>query len=158
MMARLMSRWSALRRATAAVVLVLACAASDAAAQNVASASIQGKVTDESGAGIPGATITVTGPALQVPHTTVSDADGTYRVVDLPVGSYRAAYELSGFQSYIRDELRLSVGFVARVDVVLKVGAIAETVTVSGASPVVDVVNTTSSTNFPRETLESMPR
>ena len=89
-------------RLTLAVVLALLYSA-DASAQNVASASIQGKVTDESGAAIPGATITVTGPALQVPHTAVSDADGTYRVLDLPVGSYRATYELSGFQSYIRD-------------------------------------------------------
>jgi hypothetical protein len=157
-MSRLTSLWSVVYRATLAVVFVLLCSAAHAAAQNVASASIVGKVTDESGAGIPGATITVTGSALQVPHSAVSDPDGTYRVVDLPVGTYRASYELSGFQSYIRDELRLSVGFVAKVDVILKVGAIAETVTVSGASPVVDVVNTTSSTNFPRETLESMPR
>src|SRR6185436_701803 len=113
----------------------------------------------ESAAPMPGVTVNVTGPALQVPQiSVVTDGDGNYRIENLPVGVYRVAYELTGFQSYIREELRLTVGFAGRVDVVLKVGALEESITVSGQSPVVDTVSTTSSTTFQRELLESTPR
>ncbi len=131
---------------------------SNALAQDAASASIQGKVTDESGAVLPGATITVTGPSLQGPQVAVSDAEGSYRVPNLPVGTYRVTYELQGMQTFVRDQLRLSLGFVARVDAVLTIGTLSESVTVSGSSPVVDVVNTTSSTTFQRELLETLPK
>src|SRR5207247_6702848 len=65
-----------------------------------------------------------------------------YRFGELRVGVYRVVAELAGFQSVIRENVELSVGFVARIDITLKVGSVAETVTVSGASPVVDVTTT----------------
>lgn len=138
--------------------LALSFAAASTSAQDAASATVQGRVTDESGGAIPGVTISVTSPALQVPQSTVTDAGGNYRVVNLPVGAYRVTYELTGFQTSVREDLRLSVGFVAKVDIVLKIGSLNETVTVSGESPVVDVANTSASTNFPVETLESLPK
>ena len=141
-----------------AVMLVLAFNVDHVSAET-SLASLQGKVTDESAAPMPGVTVTVTGPSLQVPQiAVVSDGDGSYRIENLPVGVYRVAYELAGFQSYIREDLRLTVGFAGRVDVVMKVGALEESITVSGQSPVVDTVNTTSSTTFQRELLESTPR
>jgi len=141
------------------VMLVLAFSVSMASAQNTSLASLQGTVTDESAAPMPGVTVNVTGPALQVPQiSVVTDGDGSYRIENLPVGVYRVAYELTGFQSYIREDLRLTVGFAGRVDVVMKVGALEESITVSGQSPVVDTVSTTSSTTFQRELLESTPR
>src|SRR5262245_21597664 len=88
-----------------------------ARAQSVASGAIQGYVTDESGAAMPGVTVTVTSPALQVPSIAVTtEADGAYRVPDLPAGVYQVTFELSGFQKFVRSELQLAVGFVAKVD------------------------------------------
>jgi hypothetical protein len=121
--------------------------------------AIQGTVTDESGGKLPGVTATLTSPAIQVKQMiSVTDADGSYTFSELPVGVYRVAYELSGFTTLVRDDFRLPVGFVARVDVVLKVGALAETVTVSGQAPVIDVTSTSTTVNFTSETLNEIPR
>src|SRR4029077_9060342 len=124
-----------------------------------ASGVISGTVTDESGATLPGVTATLTSPALQVRQVVVvSDAQGNYRFGELPVGTYRVSYELQGFTSFIRDELRLPIGFAARVDAVLKVGTVAETVTVSGQAPVIDVTSTSTAVSFTKETLNEIPR
>jgi hypothetical protein len=121
-------------------------------------AGIIGQLTDESGAVLPGVSVTATGPALQVPSvTTVTNENGEYRLTPLPIGSYNVQYELSGFQTLRREGVRLTQGFVAKIDIVLKVGILAETVTVSGASPVVDVTSTKASTQLTRETLEAIP-
>ena len=121
-------------------------------------ASIVGQVTDETGAVIPGVTVTVTSPALQVPEmTTVTDSKGEYRLTLLPIGTYSVKYEVSGFQTLERREVRLTVGFVAPIDAVLKISTLAESVTVSGVSPVVDVASVTPRTEFRRETLEELP-
>ena len=79
------------------------------------------------------------------------------RLTPLPIGTYAVTYELSGFVSNRREDIRLTVGFTARVDVVLGVGAVQETVTVSGSAPLVDVASTTTTTQLTRETLELLP-
>ena len=123
-----------------------------------AGSTIHGTVTDESGAAVPGVTVTLTSPALQVPQmVAVSEADGSYRFVELPAGLYRITYELAGFKTFIIDEYRLAVGFVARADARMAVGGLEESVTVTGASPVVDMTSTTTSVNLTKETLESTP-
>ena len=87
--------------------------------------------------------MTVTSPALQVPQKTeTTDAGGHYRFIDLPRGTYQIRFDLSGFQLLVRQGLELSAGFAARVNVSLNIGALEETVTVSGASPVVDLTTT----------------
>jgi hypothetical protein len=121
-------------------------------------AGIVGQVTDESGAVLPGVTVTATSPALQVPsQIDVTNARGEYRLMPLPIGSYELTYELPGFQSMRREGIRLTVEFVAKVDIVLKVGSVAETITVSGAAPVVDVASTGASTRLTTETLQLIP-
>ena len=121
-------------------------------------AGIIGQVTDESGAVLPGVTVTATSPALQLPQVTgITNERGEYRLSPLPVGSYSVEYALSGFQSLRRDGLRLTVGFTAKLDIVLKVGTLAETVTVSGAAPVVDTASTSSATQLVKEALELIP-
>jgi hypothetical protein len=128
-------------------------------AQSVSSGAIQGTVKDDSNAVLPGVTMTLTSPSLQVPQIVqVSDASGGYKFVDLPAGTYALKAELPGFATIVRDGLRLTVGFIASVDFVLKVGAMQETVTVSGQSPVVDVTSTSASVAFTKETLEAVPR
>src|SRR4029453_10783094 len=122
-------------------------------------ASIIGVVTDESGAILPGVTVTATSPSLQVQQLAdVTNERGEYRLSPLPIGTYQVDYTLAGFQGMRREGIRLTVGFVAKLDTVLKVGSLEETVTVSGVSPLVDVNSTgTSRTSFTRETLEVNP-
>jgi hypothetical protein len=123
------------------------------------SAVINGHIQDESGGTLPGVTATLTSPALQVRQiVTVSDADGNYRFGELPVGVYTIKFELAGFTTFIRNELRLPVGFVARVDVIMKIGNLEESVTVTGGSPVIDVMTTTTSVTLNAETLNEIPR
>jgi len=149
--------WFRFRQVLAAALVVYVGIAS-ARAQSVGVGTIQGRLSDESGAILPGATVTITSPALQLPQLTdVTRFDGSYRFTDVPIGTYRIKYELSGFQTVVRDEVRLNAGFVARIDIVLKVGAVAETITVSGQTPVIDVATTAGITSFTKETLETAP-
>ena len=121
-------------------------------------ATVFGQVTDESGAVLPGATVTVSSPALQVKQVVqVTNASGEYRVTPLPLGTYSIEFTLTGFQTMRREGLQLTAGFVARVDVALKVGAVEESVTVSGISPVVDVKTTSLGTQVTRDLLEAVP-
>src|SRR5947209_6364828 len=121
-------------------------------------AGIVGSVRDESGAVLPGVTVTVTGPALQVPSVVaVTDHRGDYRITPLPIGTYTIQYTLQGFEVARHEGVRLTVGFTAKIDVAMKVGALEETVTVSGSSPVVDTRSTTATTQLTRETIELLP-
>jgi Carboxypeptidase regulatory-like domain/TonB dependent receptor-like, beta-barrel len=139
-----------------AVVLVVVMSAVPVGAQT--GSTIHGTVTDASGAALPGVVVTLTSPALQVGQdTTVTGPDGTYRFGDLPTGVYRVTFELAGFKTFVRNELRLPIGFIARVDVGMEIGGIEESVTVSGAAPVVDLTSTTTSVNLTRDTLETIP-
>ena len=142
-----------------ALVLSVASGVPAAWAQGVSSSTIHGTVADESGATLPGVTVALTSPQLQAQaRATVTEADGTYRFAELPAGTYRLAFELSGFRSFVRDELRITIGFTARVDAAMEIGAIAESVTVSGQSPVVDLTTTATRATFTTEVLETIPR
>lgn len=149
------------RYAVSFLVVTVACilaAATPAWAQTGSLSTIHGTVSDESGAALPGVTVTITSPAMQVGQATkVTEPDGTYRFGDLPVGTYKMTFELAGFKTLVRDEVRLPVGFVARIDTTLGIGGIEETVTVSGQSPVVDQTTTTTSVNLTRDALETVP-
>lgn len=117
-------------------------------------ASLTGTVTTQ-GAPLPGATITITSPALQGERTTVSGPNGDYNFAALPPGMYHVTFELEGLQKVTRTaELRL--GETARADAELKVAAVAEAITVTAAAP--SVLETPQvSTNFTREQVESLP-
>ena len=121
-------------------------------------ASIIGQVTDESSSALPGVTVTATSPVLQVPSiTTQTNELGEYRLSPLPIGTYEVVYELSGFGQIRRTEVRLTQGFTAKLDVQMKVGAVQESVTVTGASPIVDTTSTATRTQLTKESLELVP-
>jgi hypothetical protein len=121
-------------------------------------ASIYGTVTDESGAVLPGVTVVVSSPALQGgSRTTVAEGNGEYRVTPLPIGIYDIEYTLEGFRTVSRKDIRVTVGFAARVDVAMSVGSLEERITVTGASPVVDVTQTAAATVLTLEALETTP-
>lgn len=150
---------AAVARACAALFALCVAAPTPSHAQSAISSTIHGLVTDETGAALPGVTVTLTSPAIQVPQMVeVTGAEGAYRFVELPAGVYRLEYALEGFSGVVREDLRLTVGFVARVDVPLKVGAMAETLTVRGGSPVVDLTKTTTAVNLTKEALDAIPR
>jgi hypothetical protein len=126
--------------------------------QTNAQANIFGVVTDESGGVLPGVAVTATSPSLQVGQVdALTDVAGEYRLSGLPLGTYEITYALDGFQSIKRTNVRLTSGFTARIDIPLKLGSLTETITVSGASPVVDVASSTPRTALTRETLELIP-
>jgi hypothetical protein len=129
-----------------------------AASAQATIAAITGVVTDTSGAILPGVSVVATGPALQVPQMiSVTNERGEYRISPLPVGTYTISYELPGFQPVKREGVRLAVGFVATLDQVMTLGSVAETITVTGASPLVDVTNPATSVDLSSEGLEVLP-
>jgi hypothetical protein len=138
--------------------MMLLSGAANAFAQAVGSAAIRGRVTDETGAGVPGVTVTVSSPSLQLRERTVtSEEDGVFQIRSLPLGIYSVSFDLQGFQKILRQGIQLSAGFEARVDAVLKVSTLQESVTVSGQSPVIDVASTTISSNLTHELLDAIP-
>jgi len=119
--------------------------------------TIQGRVSDSQGAVLPGVTVTATSPALITPQTTVTSETGNYRFPAVPPGSYSVSYELAGFNTLKRDGIAIGLGFTAQVNVELSLATLQETVTVSGASPVIDTSTTRVQQNFKMEQLQSIP-
>jgi hypothetical protein len=119
--------------------------------------SISGTVTDNTGALLPGVTVTATSPALMGTQTAVTNEQGVYRFPALPPGTYALKYQLSGFGTVNREGIIITIGFTASVPVQLSVASLTETVTVTGASPVVDVKNTNVQTNITQEMLKDIP-
>ena len=96
---------------------------------------INGTVTDNTGAVLPGVTVTATSPALIQPQVQVTGADGDYRFIALPPGVYTVDFELAGFQNVKREGVRVVINQTLTVDQQLQVATLQETVTVTGASP-----------------------
>jgi hypothetical protein len=125
--------------------------------QGLTNAGIRGHVADPSGAAVGGATVTASSPALLVAQvTTQTDSSGEYKLPDLPIGTYKVTYQSSGFQQFVRENVVLTAGFTATLDVALKVGNLSETVTVQAESPVVDTTQTTTGTDLNAKTLEDV--
>ena len=150
------SRRAFLRAVVASMFVVMS--AMPVIAQVSALSSIRGTVSDATGAALPGVTVTLTSPALQVAEmVAVTQPDGSYRFGELPPGIYRLKFELTGFNTFVREELRLTVGFEARVDAPLTIGTVQESVTVSGESPVVDLAKTTTAANLSKDQIAMLP-
>lgn len=125
-----------------------------AAAQSV----ISGVVRDTSGAVMPGVTVEAASEVLiEKVRTVVTDENGAYRIVDLRPGVYRVTFSLPGFSNFVRDAMELPANFVATVNAELRVGALEESVTVAGSSPVVDVQTNVKSQVLSRDVLDAVP-
>jgi hypothetical protein len=141
------------RRSVAAllVVLVLPAAA-------LAQAAITGVVRDTSGAVLPGVTVEAASPVLiERTRSVVSDDTGQYRIVDLRPGTYAVTFALPGFNTVKREGIELSGDFVATISAELRVGALEETVTVTGESPIVDVQSARVQTVIDRDVIAAIP-
>ena len=105
----------------------------------LSTAQLSGRVTDESGAVLPGATVTMTQTETGFARSDVTDGNGAYVLSNLPVGPYRLEVSLQGFRTYVQTGIVLQVGASPVISAVLSVGALEESVTVTGAAPLVDV-------------------
>jgi hypothetical protein len=124
----------------------------------VAQASITGVVTDDSGAVLPGVTVEASSPVLiEKVRSVVSDSTGRYRIVDLRPGDYAVTFTLPGFNIVRREGIILQGTFAATVDAKLGVGAVQETLTVTGESPIVDVQNTAAQRSIDKQVIDSIP-
>ena len=141
----------------AVLLLLLALVPAFAAAQGQ-SGSIAGVVKDATGAVLPGVTVEVSSPALiEKTRSAVSDGSGAYKIVDLPPGTYTVTFTLTGFSTVKREGIELTAAFTANVPAEMKVGAVEETITVSGQTPIVDVQNVVQKTTASRQVMDTLP-
>ena len=145
------------RRGVRRGLVMLACVAGIPAAA-YAQASITGVVRDTSGAVLPGVTVEAASPALiEQVRVAVTDGTGRYAIANLRPGAYSVTFTLPGFTTFERDGIQLSGTAIATVDGDLSVGALEETVTVTGEAPTVDVQSTVRQRVLDREVLELLP-
>ncbi|HEV3141115.1 MAG TPA: carboxypeptidase regulatory-like domain-containing protein [Vicinamibacterales bacterium] len=120
--------------------------------------SIAGVVKDSSGAVMPGVVVEAASPALiEKVRTATTDEKGQYKIVDLRPGIYTVTFTLTGFNIYKREGIELTTQFTAPVNAELKVGAITETVTVTGESPVVDTQRIQQVKVMTRDVIDAVP-
>jgi hypothetical protein len=118
---------------------------------------VKGKVSDDTGASLPGATVTVTEIDTNIPRTVTSSEQGVYTAPSLSPGMYRVQIERSGFKPVRREGIRLSTGEKARVDLSLAVGDVREEVTVTADAPIVRVETASLGTVIEHEQVVQLP-
>jgi hypothetical protein len=124
----------------------------------VAQSAIAGVVRDTSGAVLPGVTVEASSDVLiEKSKSVVSDGNGQYRIIDLRPGLYKVTFTLTGFQTFQRDGIELPAEFTATVNADMKVGAIEETITVSGATPIVDISTAAHVQVLDRDSIDNLP-
>src|SRR5262247_557774 len=123
-----------------------------------AQSAFAGIVKDATGAVLPGVTVEAASPALiEQVRSATTDANGAYKIENLRPGVYTITFSLPGFSSVKKDAIELQANFTSTINAELKVGAMEETVTVSGESPVVDVQSNSKAQVLPREVLDAVP-
>ena len=123
----------------------------------VATAELNGRVTDSSGGVLPGASVTVTQTATGLIRSTVTESDGGYSLSNLPPGPYRLEVSLQGFGSYVQTGIVLTVGATPTINASLALGSLQESVTVEAAAPIVDVRSAGISSVVENERIVELP-
>jgi hypothetical protein len=142
----------------ACIIASLTCStASTAIAQIAAEGSIRGFIKDEQGAALPGVSLTARTPQSSRLFTAVSDSQGFYRLVNLPPGNFEMIAVLTGFAKFERTGLEVRSEVNIQVDIVMKLGAIEETIQVTGESPMLEVQKTTQAINISGEFQRALP-
>src|SRR5262245_52845574 len=147
-------------RPLALVLLALASLAAPAAyAQtDVTTSRISGTVEGADGAPLPGVTIEATNTETGLVQVEVTDADGFYRILNLPFGNYRVVASLDGFATTTADHVRLQIGSTPTINFAMQSATVSETITVTAEDrPVVEVANTSNSTTIQSEQVENLP-
>jgi hypothetical protein len=147
-----------MKGAMAVAALLLAFMPAAAAGQGGELGTIAGVVKDSTGGVLPGVTIEVTSPALiEKVRTVTTDTQGQYKVISLRPGVYEVTFSLEGFGTVRRPGIELTAAFTATINAELKPGALEESITVSGASPLVDVQNTVQKSAVTAAIIEALP-
>ena len=146
------SRWGG---RGAALLMILICASLGMA--QLDTGTISGTVTDQSGGAIPGAAITIRNVETGIARNSVTNAAGRYEALALPVGEYEVSSTLAGFQTLVRSGINLTVGRNAVVDLVLQVGEVTQTVTVTGEVSLVTTNTATVSNLVDEERIMDIP-
>ncbi|MFN8059333.1 MAG: carboxypeptidase regulatory-like domain-containing protein [Vicinamibacterales bacterium] len=144
-----------MKRLLAIVALATLCAVP--AVAQITQGRLAGTVTDAQGAVLPGVTVTATSPSLIGTQTSVTEADGKFRFPSLPTGTYKLQFELSGFQTVVRENLQVTLGQTISVDTQMPLAQLNETITVSGDAPVIDTTTTKIGTSLKGEALVDVP-
>jgi hypothetical protein len=120
--------------------------------------TIAGTVKDATGAVLPGVTVEVASPALiEKVRTGVTDGEGAYKIINLRPGTYSVTFTLTGFSTVKREGIELTSAFTSNVNADMKVGTVAETITVTGESPIVDTQNVVQKQTSSREVMDALP-
>ncbi len=138
-------------------LLSIAVLCSAAYAQTAGTATVLGNVTDSTGAVVAGAKVAVINPETTATLATLTTAEGTYQVPYLAPGTYTVTVEAAGFKRYVREGLVVRTGEVPRIDVQLEVGAVTESVQVTGAAPLLDTETATSGQVLDGDLLVKIP-
>ena len=146
----------ALVRLVGPAALAIAFAAPVLHAQ-VSTALVQGEITDETKAVLPGATVTARNEETGFARTAISDARGYYRIIALPPGTYKITAELTGFATVDKTSIPLTIGQEAAINFQLQLVTVQESITVTGESPLVEVSKTTLGTTINAKKLEELP-
>lgn len=145
-------------RTSVRLLLVVACLVVPAMAHAQSGSVIAGVVRDSSGAVLPGVTVEASSPALiEKVRSVVSDGGGQYKVIDLRPGNYVVTFALPGFSTVRREGITLTSSFTATVNADMRVGALEETITVTGAPPTVDVQNVVQQRVMTRDVIDAIP-
>ena len=145
-------------RSIVSTLAVLALSTAAALAQGeIGGATLNGTITDTTGAAVPSAKVTVTNRDTGLSRTTNTNAAGEYTFTALPAGSYDLTAENQGFKISKRSGITLTVGAVATLDVVLEVGAVQETVSITAEAPVVETTRSQTSTTVTTEQVRDLP-
>ena len=141
-----------------ALMLIVILALAGVAAAQQTTGGIRGIVRDETGAVLVGVAVSAESPArVGTPAVDVTNSQGLYRFEGFPVGIYTVTFELSGFGTVKRENVRVELGRNAQLDMSLGLAGTAETVTVTAEAPVIDTVRAQYGTNFQQELVENVP-
>jgi Carboxypeptidase regulatory-like domain len=138
-------------------LVVMACLVPTGLAAQAVTGTILGLITDATGAVMPGATVTLTNTNTGLVRVVNTDANGEYTAPSLPTGNYAVKAELSGFKTVTRPDIPLGVDQRVRIDVKLEIGAVEESVTVTGASPLVQTSSSELGTTVAEEQIKTLP-
>ncbi len=140
-----------------ALTLCLALALAATSSAQELTGSIRGTVVDNDGNPLPGVLVKASSPALMGTQSAITPANGTFRFPSLPPGTYTVTAELQGFKNFIRENVVVRVGMVVTIDINMEMSVLAEEITVTAASPVVDVQSTKIAVVMDKELLKNIP-
>lgn len=143
-------------RAAALLIVALFLFGATAEAQNLG--TVHGRVTDATGAAIPGVTVEIVGKATEATRTTTSDAAGSYEFTDLNPGTYSINVSQTGFKKFVRENVQILVASSTTADIRLEVGTMSQQVTVeAAAAPLLNTADATTGNAFNQDQVEDLP-